>query len=193
METDEAKDAALVRAHVQGEASAFAELYDRHDRASFQFLRRLLGSAHADAADDLHQETWIAVARNASRFDPARARFTAWLFTIARRKAFDYFRRRKGVILALTGLDGAADQVADSAPSPLEQVESRESAERIAAAVEALPLEQRSAFLLFSIAGLSLQEIAEVTGAPIETAKSRLRYARAALRRTLAGERSAHV
>ena len=61
------------------------------------------------------------------------------------------------------------------------------------AAVDALPLEQRGVFVMFAHAGLSLEEIAEVTGVGMETAKSRLRYARAKLRELLAGARSAHV
>jgi len=193
MEPDEVEDVELLRAHLRGDAQAFAQLYDRYDRQAFQFIRRILGRVHAEAAEDLHQETWIAVSRNAAAFDPARAAFPAWLFTIARHKVFDYFRRQKVVMLAGLEADDAAERVADPAPTPLEQVETREMAERLAAAVEALPLEQRGAFLMFSLAGLSLQEIAEATGVPLETAKSRLRYARASLRQSLAGERTAHV
>lgn len=193
---DEDADAALLRAHAAGDPQAFARLYDRHDRACFRFIRRLLGPAHNDAAEDLHQETWIAVSRNASGFDPAKASFPAWLFTIARHKTFDHFRRQKVAVLA-SGADArfteAAMTVPDPAQSPLEQVQSRERAEEIVAAVEALPLEQRGVFVMFADGGFSLEEIASVTGVPVETAKSRLRYARAKLREMLAGERSAHA
>ena len=192
METDAADDAELLAAHGAGDAAAFARLYDRYDRPCFQFIRRTLGAAHADAAEDLHQETWIAVSKNASAFDRRMASFPAWLFTIARRKVFDHFRRQKLVALTRTESDGAA-LVPDPGPTPLEQVVSRELAERLAAAVEALPLEQRGAFLMFTLAELSLQEIAEATGVGLETAKSRLRYARTSLRQALAGERSAHA
>ena len=70
---------------------------------------------------------------------------------------------------------------------------SRELAERLVSAVEALPLEQRGTFILFADAGLSLEDVAQATGVPIETAKSRLRYARAKLKLALAGERTDHV
>ena len=89
--------------------------------------------------------------------------------------------------------DDAALEVPDPAPTPVERVETREAAERLAAAVESLPAEQRGAFVMFAGAGLSLAEIAEATGVAVETAKSRLRYARTRLRQLLAGERSAHV
>jgi len=192
MEQDAAEDAELLRAYGGGDAHAFGRLYDRYDRACFRFVRRLLGSAHAGAAEDLHQETWVAVSRNAGSFDPARASFGAWLFTIARRKVFDHFRRQRVAVLAAEAGE-AAMLVPDPAQTPLENVQSRERGEEIVAAVEALPLEQRSAFLMFAEGGLSLEEIAEATGVPVETAKSRLRYAREKLRQSLAGERSAHV
>ena len=192
MDEDAVDDAELIRAHAAGDPHAFARLYDRYDRACFHFIRRLVGAAQGDAAEDLHQETWIAVSKNAASFDPAKASFAAWLFTIARHKTFDHFRRQKIAVLA-SGPDEAVMLVPDPGPTPLEQVQSRERAEQIVAAVEALPLEQRGAFVMFAEGGLSLEEIAKATGVAVETAKSRLRYARAKLRQSLAGERSAHV
>jgi RNA polymerase sigma factor (sigma-70 family) len=192
MEPDAWDDADLLRAHGAGDSHAFARLYDRYDRPCFQFIRRLLGPAHGDAAEDLCQETWIAISKSAAAFDPAKATFPAWLFTIARRKVFDHFRRQKVAVLA-TGEHDAAMMVPDPGQSPLEQVASRERAQEIVTAVEALPLEQRGAFVMFADAGLSLDEIAQATGVTLETVKSRLRYARAKLRQALAGERSAHV
>jgi RNA polymerase sigma factor (sigma-70 family) len=193
MELDAADDADLLRAHGAGDPQAFARLYDRYDRPCFHFIRRLLGTAHGDAAEDLHQETWIAVSRNAAAFDAGKASFAAWLFTIARHKTWDHFRRQKVAVLASAQDDAAMMLVADPGQTPLEQVQSREMAQEIVAAVEALPLEQRGAFVMFAHAGLSLDEIAQATGVTVETAKSRLRYARAKLRQSLAGERSAHV
>jgi len=202
MEPDLADDADLLRAHGAGDAHAFARLYDRYDRPCFLFIRRTLGGAHAEAAEDVHQDTWIAVARNAARFDPGKAGFRAWLFTIARHKVWDHFRRQKVAVLAPVDED-AALMVADPGPTPLQQVETRELAERLVAAVEALPLAQRETFVLVAQAGLSLDEAAEATGVAMETAKSRLRYARARLKLALAedgllgegpaGERTAHV
>ena len=186
----DADDAGLLRAHGAGDAPAFARLYDRYDRPCFAFIRRMLGPAQADAAEDLHQETWIAVSRNAAAFDPGRAPFRAWLFTIARNKVWDHLRRQKLAVLAAAPEDEAVT-IADEGPTPLQLLESRELARRLVSAVEALPLEQRGAFVMFAGGGLSLAEIAQASGVGVETAKSRLRYARATLRRVLAGERSA--
>ena len=132
------------------------------------------------------------MSRNGASFDPAKASFAAWLFTIARHKTFDHFRRQR-VAIPATASDEAAAMVPDPQPSPLEQVQSRQRAEEIVAAVEALPLEQRGVFVMFADGGLSLEEIAQVTGVAVETAKSRLRYARAKLRQSLADERLTHV
>ncbi|WP_158913299.1 sigma-70 family RNA polymerase sigma factor [Caulobacter sp. S45] len=192
MEPDPPNDAELLRAHDAADPQAFARLYDRYDRPCFLFIRRMLGTAHAAAAEDVHQEVWIAIARAAADFDPGKASFATWLFTIARRKVFDHHRRQRVVPLR-SDLDDSAMLVPDPGPTPLDRVESRELVERLVTAVETLPLEQRGAFIMFADAGLSLEEIAQASGVSVETAKSRLRYARAKLRQALAGERSDHV
>ncbi len=189
---DSADDAELLCAHAAGDPQAFARLYDRYDRPCFLFIRRMLGAPHGEAAEDLNQETWIAISKSAAAFDPGKASFRAWLFTIARHKVWDHFRRQRVTVVASAQVD-AAMAIPDQGPTPQEQVESRELAQRLVAAVEALPLAQRDVFILFAQAGLSLEEIAQTTGAGLETTKSRLRYARATLRLTLAAERPTHV
>jgi RNA polymerase sigma-70 factor (ECF subfamily) len=192
MEPDSADDASLLHAHVAGDPHAFARLYDRYDRPCFRFIRRTLAAAHAQAADDVHQETWFAVSRNAAAFDPGKASFPAWLFAIARNKVFDHLRRQKVAVLA-SAEDDVVMAVPDPGPTPLEHAASRELAQRIIDAVQALPLAQRETFVMFAHAGLSLEDVAQATGVPVETAKSRLRYARATLRLALADERPAHA
>ena len=184
------EDAELLRAHLGGDREAFARLYDKYDRPCFQFIRRILGSSGADA-EDLHQETWLAVSRHASSFDPCKAGFGAWLYTIARRKVWDHFRRQKITHLVPAQEDVIA-AVPDPGPTPLQQAESRETALALIRAVEALPLAQRETFILFAECGLSLEEIAEITEVNTETSKSRLRYARTSLRRFLSEREAIH-
>jgi RNA polymerase sigma-70 factor (ECF subfamily) len=152
----------------------------------------MLGAAFCEAAEDLHQETWISISQNADGFDPRRGNFRGWLFTIARHKVLDYYRRQRTTFLIGDEVD-TFPMIPDQGPTPLEYLESRELAERLITAVEALPPAQRDVFIMFAHAGLSLEEISRITGAGVETAKSRLRYARATLRLALAAERSAHV
>jgi len=186
--TQAASDEELLAAYAAGDARAFGELYDRHERAIYRFFLRQ--GATRESADDLLQDTWLAVVRNAASFEP-RAKFTTWLYTVARRKMIDQWRARD-VALSLTAAvnDDAAndadsmqiDVPARDADRPDHQVIARAEARAFVAAVEALPAPQREAFLLQAEGGMSLDEIAAATGAAHETVKSRLRYAMNKLR-----------
>jgi RNA polymerase sigma factor (sigma-70 family) len=207
MTAQPADDPQLLARYAAGDDGAFAQLYDRHDRALFDFIRRLVrGSARGatgsdDAlAEELHQETWVAVSRACRQFDPAQARFVTWLYTIARHKVIDQQRSAAALRLvplgdAPPGRDGAADTddgdpadrwAADSGWSPEQRWSRREAGDALVRAVEALPAAQREVFVLFAVEDLSLAEIASITGTGVETAKSRLRYARTVLREALA-------
>jgi RNA polymerase sigma factor (sigma-70 family) len=135
------------------------------------------------------QDTWLAVVRNAAKFEP-RAKFSTWLYTIARSKMIDHWRARDDAVsLAYFAGDAAndgdevlLDVAASDACRPDHQAMARAEARAFLSAVEALPPPQREAFLLQVEGGLSLEEIAAVTGAAHETVKSRLRYAMNKLR-----------
>lgn len=185
-------DAALLVAYAAGDAAAFNALYARHERPVFRFLRRSLGADGEAFADELHQETWLAVVRNAARYEP-RARFATWLYGIARSKLIDHWRaRRPGVSLDDPAGDDGDDETlrdrlpADAAAQPEVQALTRAQGAAFLRAVEALPPVQREAFLLYADGELTLAEIGALTGVGMETAKSRLRYALAKLRTTLA-------
>jgi RNA polymerase sigma-70 factor (ECF subfamily) len=192
----QAEDESLMLAFAAGDAAAFTRLYDRHATRVFRFITRSLGAHHASAADDVLQETWITVARQAPRY-VATARFSTWLFTLARSRVIDHMRRHgRGHEVSLDADTADADGdtgpaladclAADERHEPLRRLEHREQALAFFNALEALPLVQREAFLLQAEAGLSVEEIAAATGVGAETAKSRLRYARARLREALA-------
>jgi len=172
-------------AYQGGDARSFALLFERYERPVFRFLRRSLGDAAA--ADDLLQEVWLAVVRSAPGYVP-RAKFTTWLFTIARSKLIDHWRSATPMVSLdaeaandseATLLDGIA-----AAPSvqPEVQVMSRAQARAFVAAVEALSPVQREAFLLHAEGDMTVEEVAQATGVGFETAKSRLRYAFGRLR-----------
>jgi RNA polymerase sigma-70 factor (ECF subfamily) len=173
----------------RGEAAAFEFLYRRHESRVFRYLRRNV--KNEATANDLMQEVWFAVVRGAANYQPT-AKFTTWLFTIAHHRTVDMIRSNH----RLQSLD-AGDDADPEASSPLErlaieaqleplaQVQSQDEAAALLSAVARLPAEQRSAFLLQAEGELSVEEIAHATGASFETVKSRLRYARAKLRRLL--------
>jgi RNA polymerase sigma factor (sigma-70 family) len=190
-------DEALMRAFAAGDAEAFTRLYDRHERSTWRFIRHRLGRAHEAAADDVMQEAWISVARAAPRY-VAKARFTTWLFAIARSRVIDFLRSQAHATLsldaALDAMDNgpanwADDLRADARSEPQVRVESRQQAEAFFNALAQLPTLQREAFVLQAEAGMSVEEIAQATGVVAETAKTRLRYAKARLRHILAGWR----
>jgi len=179
-------DETLMLRYAGGDLGAFDTLYGRHELAVWRFVFR---SVKVQAvADDLLQDVWFAVARNAAHYE-VKAKFRTWLFTLAHHRLVDHLRTAKNH----TSLDASDDDersladtlAADSGYGPVRQLQSREQAAALIAAVEQLPVEQREAFLLQAEGDLSVQEIAEATGVHFETAKSRLRYARASLRQHL--------
>jgi len=170
----EGPDEELMLAYGRGDAGAFDTLYKRHRGALYRFILRAI--KQRAAAEELFQEAWIRVIEARSRYAP-QARFTTWLYTIAHNLLVDHWRR-KG--LALVSLD--AEDVPSESANPARQAEGREALARFLQALEGLPAAQREAFLLHEEAGLSVVEIAKVTGAGEEAAKSRLRYAMAKLK-----------
>ena len=161
-------------AYGRGDAGAFETLYKRHRGALYRFVLRAI--KHRSAAEELFQEAWIRVIESRSRYTP-QARFTTWLYTIAHNLLVDHWRKKGLSLVQLEQEPGLA-----APDNPARQAEARQSIERLLRAIEALPAAQREAFLLHEEAGLSVAEIAAVTGAGKEAAKSRLRYAMSKLR-----------
>ncbi len=175
-----------MQAFVAGDAAAFDAVYDRNALPVWRFVQR---SVHNNAlADDLVQDVWLKLVRQAPNYEP-RARFRTWLFTLAHHRLVDHWRGQKNhTSLDAETEDGAslADTLAaESGFGPDRQLSSREQAQALMDALAALPNVQREAFLLQAEGGFSVADIAQATGVSLETAKSRLRYARARLRQTL--------
>jgi len=175
-----AADEALMLRYQDGDDQAFALLYARHRGALLRFTRHLCH--HAAEAEEIFQETWIAVVHARARYRP-QARFVTWLFAIAHRRAADA-RRQRARKPTEAGLE--LDELPGSAATDPPQralADARERALRLA--IARLPFEQREVFLLRAEAGLGLRDIARLTRAQPEATKSRLRYALRALRVSL--------
>ncbi len=183
---NEESDEALMQRYAAGDVRAFETLYARHELKIWRYLYRSVGNQAT--ADELMQEVWFAVCRAAARYAPS-ARFTTWLFTLAHHRLIDSHRQAR----PLRSLDAAHEDgepwvealADDGSPDPERQAEARQGNDALLRAVERLPPAQRDAFLLQAEGTLSVEEIAATTGVSFETAKSRLRYARAALRQAL--------
>ena len=184
-ETDES----LMLRYAGGNLKAFNLLYDRHEMGVWRYVFR---SVRIQAvADDLLQDVWFALARQAPHYQPT-AKFKTWLFTLAHNRLVDYLRTAKHHMSLEGDADDESDSVAlvqtlaaNSGFGPLKRLESKEQAQALLDAIEQLPFVQREAFMLQAEAGMDVQAIANTTCVSFETAKSRLRYARSRLRELL--------
>lgn len=179
-------DEELIGRYARGEVAAFSALYRRHEMRVWRYLLRNVAN-HA-VAQELMQEVWFAVARDATRFEP-QSRFVVWLFAIARHRMIDVLRtRRPQLSLEVVANESPAvmeQLITDEGSGPLAALIQQDQAAALARAMRQIPREQRDAFLLQVEGGLSVQEVATITGSSFETVKSRLRYARGRLRELL--------
>jgi RNA polymerase sigma-70 factor (ECF subfamily) len=165
------EDSALMLRYVDGDTAAFETLYRRHNDALYRYLLRLC--RHRATAEDVFQDVWGKIIKARSNYRPT-AKFTTFMYRVAHNCFIDHIRRNKR---HSNSLELEPELHADTSESP-ETITERELAkERLTLALGELPEEQRDAFLLHEEAGLSIDQIASVTGSNRETAKSRLRYA----------------
>ncbi len=184
---DGASDEDLMLRYRDGDTDAFDRLYARHKGALFRYcLRHCAGRG---TAEETFQDVWMRVIGARDRYQP-RAKFSTWLYRIARNRVIDRYRADGAA--ATVSLDdddeSNAQPVAQATNEPDRRVASHRQAARLRDLLAALPAEQRDVFLLHEEAGLGLDDIARVSGVGRETAKSRLRYALSKLRAALAEE-----
>jgi RNA polymerase sigma-70 factor (ECF subfamily) len=193
----DSSDEQLLAAYRGGDVRAFERLLARHEKPIWSFLRRFVRDA--EAAEDLLQEVFLRVVRDAQESGPAwkgEAKFSTWLYTIARNLCIDRARRTAVRGSGSPSIDGASDgegetttlheRIAAPGPSTDALVARRQAARRIDRAVAELPDDQREVFLMREVMELPFAEIASVVGVSEPTVKSRMRYALEKLRAALA-------
>jgi RNA polymerase sigma-70 factor (ECF subfamily) len=176
-------DGELMLRYARGDMRAFETLYRRHRSALYRYLVRQ--THNTETANDLFQEVWSKIIVSRDRYEQ-RALFTTFLYRIAQNCFIDYTRRSSVRHESNGAEDGwEAELPGSERDRPDTRAEQAQMTARYRAALSALPSEQRDVFLLYE-SGLSLDEIANINAVGMETAKSRLRYAVAKLRTTLA-------
>jgi RNA polymerase sigma-70 factor (ECF subfamily) len=184
-------DEVLLARYRRGDADAFRTLVRRHQRPLYNFALRQVRSP--GAAEDIVQDVFVRIVQNVETFKE-EARFSTWAYTIARNLCIDHLRKR--VHRRHASLDAPAgseeegaplvERVAGSSPAVDRVAIGQQLQGHIAAAVEALPEDQREVFLLRQVGDLAFKEIAEIVGASENTVKSRMRYALERLQAALA-------
>lgn len=192
LETASVTDELLMVRYQRGDREAFSWLVRRHHQRVYNFILRLV--KHPASAEELAQETFLKIVKNSASFKH-EARFSTWLYAIARNLCIDHQRKQK--LRRHPSFDQAppGDQTGRTLsetlpdPSPRSSVERSAAkgrmAEAISAAVESLPDDQKEVFLLREVGGLPFKEIAEITGTGENTVKSRMRYALERLQQAL--------
>jgi RNA polymerase sigma-70 factor (ECF subfamily) len=175
-------DESLVKRLRTGDTSAGEALAKRYYDPLMRYLQRLAGS---QAAEELHQQTWLSVLDHLDRFDPTTAGggFKAWLFRIATNKANDHWRSRGREKIAKDGLRLVTDGMQ---PAAGQRLEGAEQEERLQRAIELLPEAQRQVLVLRYYSSLKFVEIAEILGCPLNTALGRVHKALIKLRQLMA-------
>ncbi len=177
-------DEALLERIAAGDAGALGELYDAYGRTVFAVVYGML--ADPEAAEEVAQDVFHAVWRRAGGYQRDRGAVRTWLLAIARNAAIDWRRTRGKRVEREVELDAAAEMRADAGVEDSVLLSLR--AERVREAVRILPAEQRDVLALAFWGGLTQTEIAERTGTPLGTVKSRVRLGMEKLRQYLAGE-----
>jgi RNA polymerase sigma-70 factor (ECF subfamily) len=186
----ERADEDLMLDHAQGQEEAFEELVRRHQKGVLNYTFRMV--QNRQIAEELTQEVFIALVRNAQRYQPT-AKFTTYLYTIASNIVSKEWlrRKRRPLLFSLSGGWGKKDSeddfdpmehVGDERANVMVAFQRGEVSEAVNTALRELPEHQREAFVLRRFQDLSYEEIADVTNTPIGTVKSRVVRAERALR-----------
>ena len=178
-----AEDAALLARIVDRDERAVEALYARYSGPLYSLAYQVTGADRF--AQEVVQEVFVAVWRQAERFDPARGAVGPWLFSLARHKAIDLVRREANHRRREADVDPEVEVASDDVPDEAWRNVRRD---RVRAALAVLSEPQRTALELAFFAGLTHVEVAERLGIPLGTAKTRIRSALLKLREAIGTE-----
>lgn len=174
-------DADLLRSIQSGDQQAVAALYDRYSGAAYGLAFRITGDG--TLAEDVVQDAFVSVWKQAGRFDPERGQVKSWLLTIVHHKAVDAVRRRAN--RSERALPEGPEEFIATIGSPEQVTEMTMDAAAVREAVRAVPEDQRRTIEMAYFEGLTHVEIAERMDVPLGTVKSRLRIGLEKMRESL--------
>ncbi len=164
-------DRALVGRVAERDGAALEALYGRYGKPCYGLARRILGDEVL--AQDVVQEVFLALWRDASRFDAARGSFSSWLLSMTHHKAVDSVRREENLRKRRSAVEQL--EVAEApAPGPHDEAWTALRGERVRAALGGLSEPQREALVLAYFGGYTQREIAGLTATPLGTVKTRM-------------------
>jgi RNA polymerase sigma-70 factor, ECF subfamily len=188
MGEDYIPDDRLLAQVARGDADAFSLLFRRRRGAVYRFALHMTG--RPAVADDVTQDTFLAVMRDAGRYDPARATVVAWLCGIARHHVLRRFERERPMQTIAIDEDLAADDRSLAIDNTvLGDLTRAEAVDAVRDAVMTLPIRYREAVVLCDLQELTYADAAAALGCAIGTVRSRLHRARALLASKLSAER----
>jgi RNA polymerase sigma-70 factor (ECF subfamily) len=162
----------------RGDEQAMATLYDRYSRVVYSVALRVLRDSAA--AEDVLQDVFMQIWRNPASFAPSRGSMGGWLAVVARNRSIDALRRKKPQ-------DSVDDVILASSYNLADEAERSSMMEKARIVIVALPVEQRKTLEMAFFDGLTHSEIAEMTGEPLGTVKTRIRAALLVLRKAMQG------
>jgi RNA polymerase sigma-70 factor (ECF subfamily) len=172
-ESDEvSSDAALVQRLLQRDVSAFEQLYDRHSRIVYALVLRIL--QQASTAEEVVQDVFLQLWRNASRYQSARGAFVPWLLTLARNRALDHLRLKSERQRRREEQTEEPPPIATS-PEYEAALDEKRRAQRVRSLMGSLNPQQKKALEMAYFEGLSHSEIAAALKEPLGTVKSWIR------------------
>jgi len=178
-------DGFLIRQVLGGNRNAFRLLVIRYQRTLFRFLGGM--GFEAAAAEELAQEAFLRAYRSLAEYDPGKAKFSSWLFTIAKHLALNEAARSHRRVPHLDWQEqGSEGELRAPSPSPQEALEKAERGRRVRQAIQKLPDFLRGTLVLAYLRELSMQDIADIESISVGTVKSRISRGKELLRATLA-------
>jgi RNA polymerase sigma-70 factor (ECF subfamily) len=173
----------------RGNEEAWRELVAQYARKVFGLAYRFSG--RVDEAEDLTQEIFVKVYHGLARYRQDQGAFGAWLMTVARNQAIDFYRRRREERVRRVE-DAEVESLASTEEGPLRALEREERVRLVHRGIRSLPADLREPLILFDLQGVPYEEIAATLSIPLGTVKSRINRARLELaKRLMAGRRQA--